>query len=96
MPHERKTEPLADCAGFVAMASDGVLGVVETPLFPQDAAEPDFLVLRVHDSPGWPGTRRPIVSTALVLEIDPELRIVRLGGRIGEIVRLPERVPIAS
>jgi hypothetical protein len=86
---------LAGCVGFAVIASDGVVGVVETPLFPPDAREPDFLVLRIPDSAEMPGPHRPIVSVALVQEVDPELRIVRLGGRTRDIVRLPEHVPIA-
>jgi hypothetical protein len=83
---------LAASAGFRAVASDGPLGSVETPLFPPDAREPDFLVLRVY---GWARTRRPIVSTALVEEVDAESRTIRLSGRRRDIERMPEHVPIA-
>jgi hypothetical protein len=84
---------LAGSAGFEAVARDGALGTVETPLFPPDAVEPDFLVLRVR---GWAGVRRPIVSTALVEAVDAEQRVVRLAGLRDDIARLPEHVPIAS
>ena len=84
---------LAGSAGFEAVARDGALGTVETPLFPPDAREPDFLVLRIR---GWAGTRRPIVSTALVEAVDADRRVVRLAGLRDEIARLPEHVPIAG
>jgi hypothetical protein len=84
---------LATSAGFRAEAADGPLGVVETPLFPPDAREPDFLVLRVRVRTR---TRRPIVSAALVEEVDAESRTVRLAGRRSELERMPEHVPIAT
>ena len=83
---------LAASAGFRAVASDGPLGVVETPLFPPDAREPDFLVLRIR---AWSRTRRPIVSTALVEAVDVESRVVLFSGRRQELERMPEHVPIA-
>jgi hypothetical protein len=84
---------LAASAGFAAVASDGVLGTVETPLFPPDAREPDFLVLRIRVRSR---TRRPIVSTALVEDVDPDRRVVRLGLSHTDVAGLPEHVPIAS
>jgi hypothetical protein len=84
---------LAGSAGFEAVARDGAIGMVETPLFPPDAREPDFLVLRIRD---WSGTRRPIVPAALVEGVDADRRVVRLAGLRREIARLPEHVPIAG
>jgi hypothetical protein len=84
---------LACSAGFAAIARDGVLGTVETPLFPPDAREPDFLVIRAGP---WPRTRRSIVSTALVEDVDVERRCVRLAASKRDIDRLPEHVPIAT
>jgi hypothetical protein len=83
---------LASSAGFEVVAADGVLGVVETPLFPPDVAEPDFLVVRVT-SPGE--TRRPVVSAALVREVDPARRVVSVRGLRGLLAHLPEHLPIA-
>ena len=83
---------LANSAGFDVVASDGVVGVVETPLFPPDAAEPDFLVVRVLDGSR---TRRPVVSTALVESVDTQRRAVCVRGQTPTLVRLPERLPIA-
>jgi hypothetical protein len=85
-------ELLARSAGFQAMAADGDLGIVETPLFPPDAAVPDFLVLRVS---GGLRKRRPIVSAALVDEIDYPRRLVRFRGSREELERLPEQLPLA-
>ena len=94
MSHDPDTTSLlARSAGFEAVARDGVLGTIETPLFPPDAREPDFLVLRVRG--GTAGTRRPIVSTALVEGVDEERRVVRLAGLRRDIAQLPEHVPIA-
>lgn len=72
-------------------AEDGTVGLVETPLFPPDESEPDFLVLRV----GRLHPRRPIVSAALVEGVDPEAKVVYVRGRREEIQRLPEHLPLA-
>ncbi len=77
--------------GFTVVASDGVVGVVETPLFPPDDTVPDFLVVRV----GRLKPRRPVVAAALVESVDPAGRIVHLRGRREEILRLPEHLPLA-
>jgi hypothetical protein len=82
---------LALSTGFAVEADDGWVGVVETPLFPPDRAEPDYLVLRV----GRVHPRRPIVSTLLVERVDPHARIVRVHGSRTDIERLPERLPLA-
>jgi hypothetical protein len=90
---DRRQMLLAGAAGYEVAASDGRLGVVETPLFPPDAAEPDFLLLRVGT---WPRIRRPVVSVSLVEAIDTHERIVRIRGRRVEIASLSERLPIAT
>lgn len=84
---------LAFCAGFEVRANDGVLGIVETPLFPADVAEPDFLVVRVGDGAR---ARRPVVSTAFVEAVDAQQRIVFVHGRTGHLARLPEHLPITA
>jgi len=83
---------LARAAGYTATAEDGDVGSVETPLFPSDSREPDFLVLRVRTRGR---TRRPIVSCALVADVDPARRVVRLRAARSDVLRLPEHVPIA-
>jgi hypothetical protein len=82
---------LAFTCGFAVEAEDGPVGVVETPLFPPDRREPDFLVLRV----GRILPRRPVVRTALVEGVDAKTRIVRIRGRRAEIAHLPEHLPLA-
>jgi hypothetical protein len=37
---------LACSHGYLVVGRDGPLGVVETPLFPPEGDEPDYLVLR--------------------------------------------------
>jgi hypothetical protein len=83
---------LAHCSGFCVEASDGVAGVVETPLFPPDEAIPDFLVLRVG---GRLRPQHPVLPAALVEHVDPEAQIVHVHGTRGEILRLPEHLPLA-
>ena len=85
-------ELLAASAGFQAIGDDGVLGTIETPLFPPDASAPDFLVLRMR---GALRTRYPIVSAALVEEVDVAGRLVHIRGSRREIERLPEQLPLA-
>jgi hypothetical protein len=77
--------------GFRLEASDGVVGTVETPLFPPDDTVPDFLVVRV----GRLHPRRPVIAAALVESVDPAARVVRVRGRRAEILRLPEHLPLA-
>lgn len=83
---------LALSAGFSVHTRDGVVGVVETPLFPPDQATPDFLVVRVG---GRLHSRHPVVAAALVEEVDASARVVRVRGARDEIARLPEHLPIA-
>ena len=78
-------------SGFTVEASDGVVGTVETPLFPPDDTVPDFLVVRV----GRLNPRRPVVAAALVEAVDATARVIRVHGRRDEILRLPEHLPLA-
>jgi hypothetical protein len=82
---------LALSGGFAVVADDGVVGVVETPLFPPDGTEPDFLVLRI----GRLHPRRPILSATLVEHVDRDARRVRVRGSRDDIERLPEHLPLA-
>ena len=81
---------LAVSHGFLVVASDGPIGEVETPLFPPDADEPDYLVIRTGAR-----RRRPVVSTALVDHVDAARRLVFLRGSGKEIASLPEHLPLA-
>jgi len=83
---------LALSSGFRVVAHDGPVGVVETPLFPPDEAEPDFLVLRVGDRLHQ---RRPVVPAALVERVDPHARVVHVHGSRNVIAALPEHLPLA-
>ena len=83
---------LSFCSGFDAVAEDGEVGVVETPLFPPSGDEPDFLIVRT----GGPlRHRRPVVAVALVVSVDAAERVVRLQGSKQEIEQLPEHLPLA-
>lgn len=82
---------LSVSSGFAVEASDGPVGVVETPLFPPDETAPDFLVVRV----GRIRPRHPVLPAALVEEVDAAARVVRVHGRRDEIERLPEHLPLA-
>jgi hypothetical protein len=88
----REREALASCSGYVVEATDGRVGEVETPLFPPDRGEPDYLVLRVR---GRTGIRRPVLATALVDKVDRRRRLVCVGGTKGQIKSLPEHLPLA-
>jgi hypothetical protein len=82
---------LSVSVGFTVEAADGVVGTVETPLFPPDETVPDFLVVRV----GRIHPRRPVLAAALVESVDPTTRVIRVHGRRDEIARLPEHLPLA-
>jgi hypothetical protein len=85
-------QALARCQGFLAIGDDGPVGAVETPLFPPDRDEPDYLVLRVGSVLR---RRRPVVSVALVDDVDPRRGLLYLRGRREEVARLPEQLPLA-
>jgi hypothetical protein len=74
--------------GYVVVADNGPLGVVETPLFPPGRDEPDYLVVRQAS-----GARHPVVPVSLVESAEPGL--VRLAASVEEIDRLPEDLPLA-
>ena len=77
--------------GYAVEALDGRVGVIETPLFPPDDPVPDFLVLRV----GRLRPRRPVLPSALVEQVDPRERVVRVRVRRSDVLRLPEHLPLA-
>jgi hypothetical protein len=90
---DAKWEALASCSGFSVQASDGRVGEVETPLFPPDRSEPDYLVVRAA---GPLRGRRRVVATLFVEEVDPARRLVCLRGTRDEIANLPEHLPLAT
>lgn len=89
----RKRDALASCNDYLVEASDGEVGTVETPLFPPEGSEADYLVVRVA---GSSRPRRRVVTTALVKEVDPKRRLVRLRVTKAELERLPEDLPLAN
>ncbi len=92
-PQEDSGRLLAGCHGYVVAASDGLLGEVETPVFPPDSPEPDYLVVRV----GAAGqSRLPVIPTSLIQEVNPERRLVRVRGTREELAQLPENLPVVA
>jgi hypothetical protein len=87
-------QALAGSHGFLALAHDGPVGNVETPIFPPDSRDPDFLILRTRDANQR--TRRPVVPIALVEDVDRERRVIRLRGLVRELTHLPESFPLAG
>lgn len=84
---------LAGCHGYVVAASDGLLGEVETPVFPPDSPEPDYLVVRV----GTAGhSRLPVIPVGLIQEINADRRLVRIRGGREELAQLPENLPVVA
>lgn len=92
-PGPRVRDRLARSHGYVTVARDGVCGTVETPLFPPDRSEPDFVVLRMD---GGRRPRYPVVSSALVEWVDPERELVFLGATRAELSVLPDRSPLVG
>jgi hypothetical protein len=68
---------LARCHGYPAVASDGPVGELETPLFPPGADEPDYLIIRLARVLR---PRMPVVWAGLVQDIDAERRLVFLDA----------------
>jgi hypothetical protein len=86
-------EALASCNGYSVETSDRqVVGEIETPLFPPDGSEPDYLVLRIS---GVLRVRHPVLATAIVEEVDPRRRLVRVACTKGQIEGMPEHLPLA-
>lgn len=83
---------LGYCHGYSVLALDGPAGEVETPIFPPDVAEPDYVIVRLG---GRITPRLPIVHAGLVAGVDAESRSVRLAVTRDELARLPEHLPAA-
>ena len=92
MPPPAHVRSLASCHGYEAVADDGSLGEVETPIFPPGSDIPDYLSVRSVQNGS---ERRLLVAIALVNEIDKDHRFVQLRGSIGELSRLPSSLPLA-
>lgn len=85
-----RPDNLARSHGYLVLASDGPVGVVETPLFPPDADEPDYLVVRRGRRLR---SRRPVVHVSLVRRFEPGVVVLRATA--DEVDRLPENLPLA-
>lgn len=86
---------LARCHGFLALAADGQLGEIETPLFPPDWREPDYLIVRAT-IPANQRPRRPVIPVSMVEDVDDAQRTVYLRGTVKELVHMPEALPLAG
>jgi hypothetical protein len=82
---------LARCHGYVVAADGRHVGAVETPVFADATAFPDYLLVRT--APSVPGTFR-VVPTSCVEDVDPGERLVALAMDHDQIAALPERVPL--
>lgn len=75
------------CHGFAVVGADGPIGSVETPLFPPDCSDPDFLVVRVR---AGGRARLLMVPTGLVERVDPSAGIVQMKRTRDDILALPD------
>jgi len=82
---------LGNCHGYLVLADDGLCGRVETPLFPADSPEPDFLIVRIGGRL-WP--RFPVVPAGLVRAVEEERELIVVTGASDEIEGLPEHLPL--
>jgi hypothetical protein len=86
---------LSACHGYAVYANDGLAGEVETPLFPPDAAVPDFLVLRITCR-GRLFPRFVSLPVRLVLDADADGRQLRVAVDRATLERMPDNVPVAA
>lgn len=92
-PHHKSAgDASTGCHGYTLVASDGPCGTVETPLFPPDSSQPDFLAVRIGDRIQ---PRFPLVPIALVEDVDTAQETVRIAATADEIRHLPEMLPLA-
>ncbi len=87
-----RLDALGRCHGYLAVANDGPVGTVETPLFPPDVDEPDYIVVRIQQGLR---SRLPVVTAALVERVDPLRRLVYLRASGVEVAGQPEHLPLA-
>lgn len=90
--HDPRADRLARCAGYVAVARDGICGAVDAPLF-AERGRPDYLVLRLGSRIR---PRYPIVALDFVESIDPDRELVYLAGTRDELAALPEHLPLSA
>jgi len=92
---EGRSRLLSACHGYAVYANDGLAGEVETPLFPPDAAAPDFLLLRIACR-GRLFPRFVSLPVGLVLDADAAGRQLRVAADRATLERLPVNVPVAE
>lgn len=83
---------LSRCAGYIAVACDGICGTVDAPLF-AERGKPDYLVLRLGSRIR---PRYPIVALAFVESIDPTRELVYLSVTRDDLAALPEHLPLSA
>jgi anti-anti-sigma regulatory factor len=82
---------LARCHGFSVTAGGRRIGVVETPVFPTAAGDPDYLIVRT--TAAVPGTFR-VAPVAAVAAVDPAGHELALDLTWEDASALPERLPL--
>jgi hypothetical protein len=85
---DRASQSPGACHGFTLVGTDGPIGFVETPLFPPDCTDPDFLLVRLRSS----GTRR-LVPTGHIETIDPSAQIVHVDQTRADVLAFPDLGP---
>ena len=80
------------CTTFRVYAADGFVGVVEAALC-HAGDEVDYLVVRVHRHFR---TRYPVIPATRVVHCEPLAGIVHVAGTRRDLMRLSERLPLAS
>jgi hypothetical protein len=88
-------DSLSACHGYAVHASDGLAGEVETPLFPDEGASPDYLVLRVTCR-GRLLPRFPVLPVVLVEHVDDFRRRLVVAADRSTIEALPSNVPVVT
>jgi hypothetical protein len=86
------TDHLSRSHGYLVIATDGPCGAVETPVFPPDGGEPDYIVVRTG---GRVRPRYPIVAAAVVGAVDTRRELVFLDLDRAALGRMPEHLPLA-
>lgn len=95
MPRETQGSALARSHGFLAVAADGQLGEIETPLFPPDWREPDYLIVKTITLANQ-RLRRPVLPVSLVEAVDQEQKVVYLRGAVKQLAHMPETLPLTG
>jgi hypothetical protein len=82
---------LASSSGYDVVSDDGVVGVIETPIFSGSADEPDYLIVRVGSAASF---HRVTIPVGLVRATDRKTRSVVVAASSRTIAALPTNLPI--